>query len=348
MQPDTPDIPFDPNLGFEETEQPTSWFRFWIWFILFDFLILTPIFVIGGAWYVLNQPPADFSPQTVTIPLGASVPEIADIMHTNNIVRSGFLLEMTLRFAEDATKIQAGNYQFTEAQTIIQVAEHLVSGDLLHELVSLTLIEGLPAHDYAATAAELLPNVSQAEFISLTADLEGKLFPETYFVPGDFSTTELVDLLMETHTQTIDVLQPQFASQNLTSDEAVTLASIVEREANTPESMRTVAGIFLNRLSIGMALQADASIEYVLDTPLGDLPPGQLATELRELDSPYNTYLYPGLPPTPIGNPGATALQAVADPIQSEYLFYITGNDGNFYYAESFAEHQQNITRHLR
>jgi UPF0755 protein len=112
--------------------------------------------------------------------------------------------------------------------------------------------------------------------------------------------------------------------------------------------MRTVAGIFLNRLSINMALQADASIEYVIDTPLGELAPGQLASELRELDSPYNTYLYPGLPPTPIGNPGENAIRAIADPLKSNYFYYITGDDGEFYYAETYDQHQTNIARHLR
>ena len=97
-----------------------------------------------------------------------------------------------------------------------------------------------------------------------------------------------------------------------------------------------------------MALQADASIEYVIETPLGELPPGQLAESLREIDSPYNTYLYPGLPPTPIGHPGMDAIMAVLEPADTEYFYYITGNDGEFYYAETYNQHLTNIERHLR
>lgn len=97
-----------------------------------------------------------------------------------------------------------------------------------------------------------------------------------------------------------------------------------------------------------MPLQADATIEYVLETPLNELAPGELAENLRALDSPYNTYLYRGLPPTPIGNPGLTAITAVLEPTPSEYFFYITGSDGNFYYAETLDAHNQNVTRYLR
>ena len=203
------------------------------------------------------------------------------------------------------------------------------------------------AQEFAVSADADLPLVDTEAFLEQTTGLEGQLFPETYFVPDDFSTEQLVKLLTDTHEETITELLDG-ASTTLSTDEIVILASIVEREANTPESMRTVAGVFMNRIAIGMPLQADASIEYVIDTPLGELAPGQLAAELRELDSPYNTYLNQGLPPTPIGNPGRIALAAVIDPIVSDYFYYITGNDGEFYYAETYNQHLINIERHLR
>ena len=109
-----------------------------------------------------------------------------------------------------------------------------------------------------------------------------------------------------------------------------------------------VAGILLSRIVLGMPLQVDAAMEYALATPLQELLPGELALQIRELDSPYNTYKYKGLPPTPIGNPGLTAIEAVLNPKNSDYLFYITGIDGEFYYAETLEEHNQNIARYLR
>ena len=115
----------------------------------------------------------------------------------------------------------------------------------------------------------------------------------------------------------------------MTEYEIITLASILEREANSAESMRMISGILQNRLEINMPLQVDASIEYDLDKPLHELTP----TDLKERDTPYNTYLYSGLPPTPIGNPGQTAIEATLNPTESDYLFYVTDDESNFHYA---------------
>jgi len=320
---------------------------FWIAFALFDLVILTPLLITGGAWYVLNQSPADFTEQTIVIEQGTSVQEIAKLLAQQNVVKSELLLLLTLRFGVDSTLIQAGTYKFIEEQSTLEVAEQLVSGEIYHDLVSITFIEGMRAQEYAISASEKLDLVTAQDFIEQTKGLEGQLFPETYFVPDEFTTEQLIKLLTNTHTETMDELLAG-ASTTLSSEEILILASIVEREANTPESMRTVAGVFMNRISIGMPLQADASIEYVINTPLGELPAGQLAAELRELDSPYNTYLNPGLPPTPIGNPGRVALAAVIDPLESDYFYYITGEDGEFYYAETYNQHLVNIQRHLR
>ena len=133
------------------------------------------------------------------------------------------------------------------------------------------------------------------------------------------------------------------AAHPLSEYEILILASIIEREARSEESMRIVSGILQNRLAIGMALQADASIEYVLNKPLNELVPEDL-----EIDTPYNTYLYPGLPPTPIGNPGLMAIDAVLTPIESDYFYYITDDSGEFHYAETYDAHRRNIAEYLR
>ena len=124
-------------------------------------------------------------------------------------------------------------------------------------------------------------------------------------------------------------------------DQILILASILEREANTPESKGLVSSVLQNRIAVGMPLQADASIEY-------SDKPWELTPDDLKIDSPYNTYTNPGLPPTPIGNPGLTAIEAVLSPTQSPYFFYITGKDGEFYYAETYDEHLLNIERYLR
>lgn len=318
----------------------------WIMIILSSTVVLL-LLAATLYWYTTNQPVSNIDRTEVTIAPGDSVWNIAQTLTQAGVVRSEITLFLTLRYLVDPTQIKASTYVFTEPRSTTEVAQILIAGEYDNNLTRLTFVEGMRAQDYATIAATL-PNITAAEFEELTTGLEGRLFPETYFVPIAISTQELVDLLYNSFLERTTPYESQIATQDLSLDQALILASIIEREANTPQSMRTVAGIFLNRLEIGMALQADASIEYVIDTPLGELAPGQLAEELRELDSPYNTYLYAGLPPTPIGNPGEDAISAIANPLESDYFYYITGNDGQFYYAETYDQHLNNIARHLR
>jgi UPF0755 protein len=322
--------------------------RFWIWFVLFDALLFTPLIVLATLFYFWHTAPANFTPQTIVIEPGESVIQIATKLADANVVQSEHLLFTILRYWQDPTQIKASTYIFTEPLDAFAVAEKLVVGEFDNDLISITFIEGESVAAFGARAQEILDTFDLVEYTQLTLDMEGELFPETYRVPPDFTTQQLVELLNGTHDEILAKYTEQIASSSLTYDEVTILASILEREANTPESMRTVAGIFLNRLAIGMPLQADATIEYALETPLGELLPGQLATELRELDSPYNTYQNTGLPPTPIGNPGETAIAAMLNPIESDYFYYITGNDGEFYYSETYNQHLINIERHLR
>jgi UPF0755 protein len=312
------------------------------------------MFVAGlvlAAWWVhaLNEPPTDFPVmQPVTIESGTDTRDITEILQSKNVVQSSALLYFFITFLHDPTDVKASTYVFEEPLTAQAVATRLTEGDFDTNLIRFVHFEGERADILAERAAEVLPEFDAETFIAEATPHEGRLFPDTYFIPLTFTETELRDLLVSTYEERIEPLRPAIATHPLTEMEVLTLASIVEREANTTESMRMVAGILQNRLEIDMPLQADATIEYTLKTPLGELPPEELAESLQEIDSPYNTYRYSGLPPTPIGNPGLESIAAVLEPTESEYLFYITGNDGNFYYATTFAEHQRNIERYLR
>lgn len=309
--------------------------------------IIVPL-VFGGLFvYIANQAPTPFVAQTVTVESGENVWQIAQKLKQAHVVQSEILLFLNLRFIEDATLIKAATYTFDTPLTTQAVAHTLIVGQFANDLVAVTFIEGESTATFGRRAAAKLANLDADAFALQTVNLEGQLFPDTYHVPPDYDTEALVALLHDKHQAVLAELL-ETSSTSLNQDEVVILASIVEREANTPESMRTVAGIFLNRLAIGMPLQADASIEYALETPLGELPAGQLANELRELDTPYNTYINPGLPPTAIGNPGKVALEAVLNPIQSDYFYYLTGDDGEFYYAQTYDQHLNNIARQLR
>lgn len=297
----------------------------------------------------LLQAPKDFPIDSViTIENGSSVRTIVTRFENEGYVRSGILLQAILAFFYDATAIKAGTYTFDEPLNTKALAEYITTNTPKDRLISVTFPEGMTVADYTIIAENTLPNFAVEAFVKLASNSEGVLFPETYFVPEYFTAEELFNLFNKTYEETLSQYTEAILDHELSEYEIIILASIIEREANTPESMQYVSSVLQNRLEIGMALQADASIEYVLDTPLNELPPGALAEELRKTNSPYNTYLNTGLPPTPIGNPGKDAIEAVLFPKDTDFFYYITDNDGVFHYAKTLQEHNINIARYLR
>ncbi len=299
---------------------------------------------IAYSAYVLNTPPASFAVQaSFTIESGEGVKTITTGLEEASIVRSKTLLYFVLTLLYDTKSIKASTYVFEQPMTTIAVAKKLVTGDFDNNLIKFTHIEGERATDIATHAQTLLINFDTARFLERAVPLEGKLYPETYLVPKTFTADQLVDLMLKTFEEKTAPIQTKIDAYSLKPNEVLILASILEREANSPESMRIVSGILQRRLTEGIRLQADASIEYVLNKPLKELTPKDL-----EIDSPYNTYKNKGLPPTPIGNPGLEAITAVIEPTPTDYVYYITDNDGNFHYAKTYDEHLDNVARYLR
>jgi len=292
------------------------------------FSVIVLLVLIKGGFSLVNflkQPPENFPrEEVVEIKVGSTLRDVVKIAKERNLVKSELFFYIYFTTFGDPSNIKASNYVFKG-------------------LIKLTLTEGSSVKVLSEQIKAVLKEFDTEEFIKLAKPFEGYLFPETYLIPEDFSPEELVDLLKDTFMEKISDYQTEIEKSNLTLNEIITLASIIEREANSVESQKMVSGILQNRLAINMPLQADASIEYILEKPLKELTPEDL-----KIDSPYNTYLNKGLPPTPIGNPGINAITAVFEPTASDYLFYITGNDGEFYYAKTFDEHRVNIARYLR
>jgi UPF0755 protein len=303
------------------------------------FIVCIALCVLTMYW--LYQPPHGEYPRFVTIEEGSSAATIAHVVKDAGVVRSQIILYTLLTYSNDPTKIYAGTYVFDEPLNIGEVAQKLAGGDILTPTITLTIPEGTANKDVARIAERVLEAFDTELFLELSSSDEGYLLPETYHLPPTFTEAELHTLLKKSFEDTTKVLD--FSKSALSKEGVVILASVLEREANDETSMRMVSGILQNRLSIDMPLQADATLEYVLDKPLKDLTPDDL-----KRNSPYNSYLNKGLPPTPIGNPGIMALESVLAPTKSDFLFYITGNDGNFYYAKTYAEHKRNIDSYLR
>lgn len=326
-----------------ETDKPPALLLKKIFWIAF-FSIVVSVGVFYSLLKYLNTAPEFFpSGQPIVIETGMSAKNISNMFEQEKIVRSSALLYYILVLLHDPTEIKASTYVFEQPLPTSEVARRLTEGDFDTDLVRFTHFEGERVEQIAERAAEILPNFSRQHFIEIAEPFEGRLYPDTYFIPEAYTEQELFELLNNTFTNTITPLDAKIASSSLSLEEIVILASIIEREANSSSSMKMVAGILENRLALGMALQADASIEYILDKPLAEL-----TTDDLDIDSPYNTYLYPGLPPTPIGNPGLEAIMAVLEPTESDYYYYITDNAGEFHYAKTYAEHLRNIEKYLR
>jgi UPF0755 protein len=173
-------------------------------------------------------------------------------------------------------------------------------------------------------------------------DLEGYLFPETYTLPRGTPVTKLVSLMVERFRDTYATLEAKRSNEvNLSTREIVTLASLVEKETGRPEERPLVAAVYWNRLNKKMAMQADPTVVYAL-VKAGTYD-GNIRRRDLELDSPYNTYKYPGLPPGPIASPGRAALEAALAPANVEYLYFVSRNDGSHAFAETLAKHNANV-----
>lgn len=307
-------------------------------FVLLAFAILVVAF-----WWQTTPPSGFPINSAVTIARGLSASAIAEHLEDNNVVRSNALLYFILIWKHDPNAIQAGTFVYTEPLSVFEVAERLTEISVTDDLISLTLPEGYTVREFADIVDAGLPDFDSENFLTLGKNSEGYMFPDTYYVPIDFNAEELSQLLLDTYQEKTADIKTAMASHPLDEYGVLILASLLEREANSAESMRVVSGILQTRMDEGMRLQVDASLEYVLDRPLNTLTPEDL-----EIDSPYNTYLYDGLPPTPIGNPGLVSINAVLDPIETEYLYYLTDEEGTFHYARTFDEHRENIAKYLR
>lgn len=302
------------------------------------------LIVVSITLVMLMRPPLTFPVHsTIEVTQGQSVAGIVAQFAEEGYVRSSDVLYAVLLLEYDASDIRAGIYTFEEPVGTREVAHIITKIGPSEPLISVTFPEGSTVAAIAETADAKLPAFNKDSFLSYAREFEGSLFPETYFVPDTFTQEQLFDLLRNTYEEKVSPLREQIAKHPLTEAEVLVLASIIEREANTAESMKLVSGVLQNRLAIDMPLQADASIEYVLDKPLSELVPEDL-----QIDSPYNTYLNRGLPPTPIGNPGLDSIMAVLEPTESDYFYYITDTEGVFHFAQTLDEHNTNIARYLR
>ncbi|MGE5071978.1 MAG: endolytic transglycosylase MltG [Anaerolineae bacterium] len=290
---------------------------------------------------------------------GESVESVAGRLQQEGAIRSAGALRDYLIYTGLDTSVQAGNYKISPAMSAIDIA-HILQDPTPTDITFVVwpgwrleeIAEALPTSGLDITPTEFTQAAMQTQagytFLEGKSSTEGFLYPDTYILPRTMSFGLLVDTLLRNFSLHLTTdMQEGFDQQGLTVYEAVTVASIVEREAVQPSESPMIASVYLNRLRIGMKLDADPTVQYALGYNV--LQRTWWTNPLTAVDlqspSPYNTYLNTGLPPTPISNPGLDALRAVANPAESDFLYFSARCDGSGYhkFARTFEEHLQNL-----
>ena len=321
--------------------------------ITFIIFIIIIIFIARVWWnYQLTSVSTDKVTRVFVIAKGAKVSEIARNLRGENLIRSELAFKIYVRQNNLTNKLQAGSYKLSPSMSTLEILKTLQSGS---EDTWVTLIEGWRVEEMADTisskfnpSTSLRAGVQSSKFIDTAK--EGYMFPDTYLFPKEATAEYITDTLRKTfEARFTPELKSKIRSQGLTEDQGVILASVVEREARSDEARKMVASILLKRFKIGMALNADATVQYALGFQTGENSwwKRHLSRDDLKVDSPFNTYLHAGLPPAPIANPGLSSLKSVAnaDP-STPYLYYYHDSKGNSYYGETLEEHNRNVANY--
>ena len=305
----------------------------------------------GSVSYALD--PDSDKRVTVNIQQGDSASDIADTLADKGLIKSPFMFKLYLKQNGLADKLKAGRIVVEENYDMKKIADALISGKSTEEAV--TILEGWTARqigDYLetqglTTADNFMECVKTCSFdfgFLPKENIEGYLYPDTYFVnPAAYSDENFIARMINTLKNKLsDDDWSAVEKSGHTFQEVMIMASIVEREERDPDEQPTVAGILWNRFDNGVGLGADATILYALGRTKGGLNYNDL-----QIDSPYNTRKYRGLPPTPISNPGISSIKAAIYPKDTDYFYYLHDPEGQVHYAKSLDEHNANKREYL-
>jgi UPF0755 protein len=324
--------------------------------------VLVVLALIAGAgvgltlYRRINEPfkGYDAAEQFVEIAPGSSSRVIGETLIANGVIRDETTFRAALWRTRLGRSLKAGQYRFDRAMTAVEVVEKVGRGDVYERRV--TFPEGLNYAEMArvyqqqgfGNATTFLQAARDAGAIRAVdpdaRDLEGYLFPETYSVRHDSTANALVHTMVARFEQLFTTEMQQAAEKlGFTTRQAVTLASIIEKETALDAERPIVAAVYMNRLKIRMGLQCDPTVIYALQK--AGRYNGNLRRDDLQFDSPYNTYRYSGLPPGPIANPGLASLKAAVAPAEVDYLYFVSRNDGSHVFARTLEEHNENVRK---
>lgn len=293
------------------------------------FVTLFGVIVVSGLLFVTLLFLPSRSEAVVEIPAGTKTLDVARKLTAEGVVRSPWAFILYVKGL--GLTLQAGVYRFPEGTTLLTAVKRMDAGDVDEYIV--TIPEGWRITQIADRLAER-KIMAADEFVATAAGKEGYLFPDTYRIAVGETVVSIIDRMEKNFSTRTKDLSP--------SREAVILASIVEREAKSDDQRSLIAGVYKNRLRIGMALQADPTIQYAL----GDWDP--VAVSDYKLNSPYNTYMYKGLPPTPICNPGLKSMESAVNPALHDYYYFFHTGGGELVLSKTLDEHNRRKNELLR
>jgi UPF0755 protein len=329
------------------------WIKRLLWLV-----VVVAIVAGAGGWYIYRQVVQPYrgydQPEVfVDIPSGSGPARIGEQLAQAGVVRDPAIFRVALLISGRARALKAGEYRFTQPMHALDVIDKIARGDVYKRL--LTFREGLTIDEMAQVFEE--KGFGKAEDFRKAAmdpklvadldpsapDLEGYLFPETYSLPRDTPASAIVEQMVAGFKNAFTPeMRNAVAASGLTVRQLVTLASLVEKETGAGDERPLVAAVYRNRLRIGMPMQADPTVIFALQKA-GKYNGNLTREHLRELDSPYNTYRYAGLPPGPIAAPGKASLQAAVKPADADYLYFVSKNDGTHVFASTLDEHNRNV-----
>lgn len=273
----------------------------------------------------------------VFIPKGSSPHKISQILKDSDVIYSKKLFIALIKFRGYSTKLQAGLYDFNKKDSLSAIIEKIKNGESKN--IKVTIPEGFNIKQIAHALSQ--HNICNEEkFINLAAEqeMEGYLFPNTYFLLPQMSETEVIKVMNDDFNKYWTKEKEERLKQiNKTKRDVIILASIVEKEAVADSERPIIAGVFLNRLAKGMRLESCSTVLYAMG-----INKERLSFEDLKFESPYNTYRYKGLPPGPICNPGAKAIDAVLYPEMTDSLYFVSKGNGTHYFSSTFEQHVKN------
>lgn len=326
--------------------------RLLIFASIFIVIILTPIVLNKYYNWLLQPVSSEQSSKIFIIKPGQPVVQIAKNLREAELIKNAFVFRLLVAQMGIAKNIQAGDFRLSPNLSSRQIVEELTHGAID---VWITLPEGLRIEEQAERIESKLNfgsndkyQFNKKEFIEKAK--EGYMFPDTYLIPKDDTAADIVSMLQKTFDQKVNKeILAKGENNNLTGEEVIILASLIEREAKTDEERPIISGILMNRLKAEIALQVDATVAYAkgYDSTKNTWWAPVTQQDYQSVKSLYNTYLHLGLPPGPIASPGLESIRAAAEPANTDYFYYLHDAQGKIHYAKILNEHNRNIQEFL-